>query len=41
VDESLVVHEGALATQTLPLDTLSVSTDLARALVLASAPQHP
>lgn len=29
----LVLHEGALATQPLPLDTLSESTDLARALV--------
>ncbi|GGO41486.1 TetR family transcriptional regulator [Streptomyces daqingensis] len=32
----LVLHEGALATQPLPLDTLPVSTDLARALVRAS-----
>jgi len=32
----LVLHEGALVTQPLPLDTLAVSTDLARALVLAS-----
>jgi len=37
----LVLHEGVLATQALALDTLSVSTDLARALVLASTPQHP
>ncbi|MFF1595097.1 TetR/AcrR family transcriptional regulator [Streptomyces sp. NPDC058286] len=33
----LVLHEGALATQPLPLDTLSGSTDLARALVRASS----
>ncbi|SCK09818.1 transcriptional regulator, TetR family [Streptomyces sp. WMMB 714] len=33
----LVLHEGALATQPLPLDTLPVSTGLARALVRASA----
>ncbi|WP_405911511.1 TetR/AcrR family transcriptional regulator [Streptomyces sp. NBC_00963] len=33
----LVLHEGALATQPLPLDTLPESTDLARALVQASA----
>ncbi|MEU2427322.1 TetR family transcriptional regulator [Streptomyces sp. NPDC007851] len=32
----LVLHEGALATQPLPLDTLSEGTDLARALVRAS-----
>ena len=31
----LVLHEGALATQPLPLDTLPASTDLARALVRA------
>ncbi|MFE7356452.1 TetR/AcrR family transcriptional regulator [Streptomyces sp. NPDC057543] len=34
----LTLHEGALATQPLPLDTLSGSTDLARALVRASTP---
>ncbi|MER8001749.1 TetR/AcrR family transcriptional regulator [Streptomyces sp. NPDC095613] len=34
----LVLHEGALATQPLPVDTLSESTDLARSLVRASAP---
>ncbi len=34
----LVLHEGALATQPLPIDTLSESTDLARALVRAGAP---
>ncbi|MFI9778399.1 TetR/AcrR family transcriptional regulator [Streptomyces sp. NPDC051956] len=33
----LVLHEGALATQPLPLDTLSESTDLARSLVRADA----
>ncbi|MFF0103659.1 TetR/AcrR family transcriptional regulator [Streptomyces hirsutus] len=33
----LVLHEGTLATQPLPLDTLSESTDLARALVRAGA----
>lgn len=33
----LVLHEGALATQPLPLDTLSGSTDLARAAVRAAA----
>ena len=32
----LVLHEGALATQPLVLDTLSASTDLARDLVRAS-----
>ncbi|WP_406146843.1 TetR/AcrR family transcriptional regulator [Streptomyces sp. NBC_01012] len=32
----LVLHEGALATQPLPLDTLPESAALARALVLAS-----
>lgn len=32
-----VLHEGALVTQLLPLDTLAVSADLARALVQASA----
>ncbi|MCX5084109.1 TetR/AcrR family transcriptional regulator [Streptomyces sp. NBC_00401] len=37
----LVLHEGALATQPLPLDTLSGSADLARALVRAGTPlQH-
>ncbi|MEV5548780.1 TetR/AcrR family transcriptional regulator [Streptomyces sp. NPDC052309] len=36
----LVLHEGALATQPLPLDTLSESTDLARAIVRAGAPPH-
>lgn len=36
----LVLHEGALATQPLPLATLSASTDLARTLVEASAPAH-
>jgi AcrR family transcriptional regulator len=34
----LTLHEGALTTQPLPLDTLSGSTDLARSLVRASAP---
>ncbi|MFI6125226.1 TetR/AcrR family transcriptional regulator [Streptomyces sp. NPDC051064] len=34
----LVLHEGALATQPLPLETLSASIDLARALVRAGAP---
>ncbi|MFE6800229.1 TetR/AcrR family transcriptional regulator [Streptomyces sp. NPDC057696] len=33
----LVLHEGTLATQPLPLDTLSASTDLARAMVRAGA----
>ncbi|MEU3740047.1 TetR family transcriptional regulator [Streptomyces sp. NPDC032198] len=33
----LVLHEGALATQPLPLDCLAESTDLARSLVQASA----
>jgi AcrR family transcriptional regulator len=37
----LVLHEGALVTQQLPLDTLSVSIDLARALVQTSPPQQP
>ena len=36
-----VLHEGTLVTQPLQLDTLAVSTDLARALVLASMSQHP
>ncbi|MFB7416693.1 TetR/AcrR family transcriptional regulator [Streptomyces sp. NPDC056121] len=37
----LVLHEGALAMQPLPLDTLSGSADLARALVRAGTPlQH-
>ena len=36
----LVLHEGALVTRPLPLDTLAVSADLARALVLASTPPH-
>ncbi|WP_104169439.1 TetR/AcrR family transcriptional regulator [Cryobacterium sp. M23] len=36
----LVLHEGALATQPLPLDTLAGSADLARALVHASIPPH-
>ncbi|MFB4426002.1 TetR/AcrR family transcriptional regulator [Streptomyces sp. QL37] len=36
----LVLHEGALATQPLPLDTLPASTDLARALVRACAPER-
>lgn len=34
----LVLHEGALATQPLPLETLAVSTDLARMLVVAAIP---
>ncbi|MCX4816272.1 TetR/AcrR family transcriptional regulator [Streptomyces sp. NBC_01239] len=34
----LVLHEGALATQPLPLDTLPQSTALARALVRAGTP---
>ncbi|MEV5863901.1 helix-turn-helix domain-containing protein [Streptomyces sp. NPDC052071] len=34
----LVLHEGTLATQPLPLDTLSGSADLARALVRSGAP---
>ncbi|MEV8228284.1 TetR/AcrR family transcriptional regulator [Streptomyces sp. NPDC079167] len=37
----LVIHEGALATQPLPLDTLSASIDLARALVRAGTPASP
>ncbi len=34
----LVLHEGALATQPLPLATLPASTDLARDLVRSAAP---
>ncbi|MFI6864805.1 TetR/AcrR family transcriptional regulator [Streptomyces sp. NPDC050421] len=34
----LVLHEGAVATQPLSLDTLSESTDLARVLVRAGTP---
>ncbi|MFF1464231.1 TetR/AcrR family transcriptional regulator [Streptomyces sp. NPDC058330] len=34
----LTLHEGALATQPLPLDTLSAGIDLARALVRAGRP---
>ncbi|KPC81806.1 MULTISPECIES: TetR/AcrR family transcriptional regulator [Streptomyces] len=34
----LLLHEGALATQPLPLDTLSDGTDLARAVVRAALP---
>ena len=34
----LVLHEGALATQPFPFETLAVSTDLARSLVLAATP---
>ncbi|GAA2968518.1 MULTISPECIES: TetR/AcrR family transcriptional regulator [Streptomyces] len=34
----LTLHEGALATQPLPLDTLSAGIDLARALVRAGTP---
>ncbi len=34
----LTLHEGALATQPLPLDTLSGSTELARSLVRAAPP---
>ncbi|TDB94254.1 TetR family transcriptional regulator, partial [Micromonospora fluostatini] len=34
----LVLHEGALATQPLTLDTLSAGTDLARDLVRARLP---
>lgn len=37
----LMLHKGALVTQPSPLDTLAVSVDLARALVLASTPRHP
>ncbi|MFJ8753124.1 TetR/AcrR family transcriptional regulator [Streptomyces sp. NPDC102441] len=37
----LVLHEGALATQPLPLDTLAETTGLARALVRADAPPRP
>lgn len=37
----LLLHEGAVATQPLPLDTLAESTDLARALVRAGAPPEP
>lgn len=37
----LVLHEGALVTQQLPLDTLSVSIELARTLVRAAAPAQP
>ncbi|WP_329456093.1 TetR/AcrR family transcriptional regulator [Streptomyces sp. NBC_01497] len=33
----LVLHEGALATQPLPLDTLATTTDLARALARSDA----
>lgn len=33
----LVLHEGAVATRPLPLDSLPASTDLARALVRAAA----
>ncbi|MEV6502154.1 TetR/AcrR family transcriptional regulator [Streptomyces prunicolor] len=36
----LVLHEGALATQPLPLDTLAESTALARALVRAGTSPH-
>ncbi|MFD6276493.1 TetR/AcrR family transcriptional regulator [Streptomyces sp. NPDC060209] len=36
----LVLHEGALAMQPLPIDTLSESSDLARAVVRAVAPPH-
>jgi AcrR family transcriptional regulator len=36
----LVLHEGALATQPLPLDTLSESTDLARTLVVTTRREH-
>ncbi|MEU1471251.1 TetR family transcriptional regulator [Streptomyces sp. NPDC005761] len=34
----LTLHEGALATQPLPLDTLAASTDLARTLVRVGTP---
>ncbi|MGW6792647.1 TetR/AcrR family transcriptional regulator [Streptomyces chartreusis] len=34
----LLLHEGALATRPLPLDAVSLSTNLARALVRADAP---
>lgn len=37
----LVLHEGALATQPLPLDTLAATADLARSLVAAGAPPRP
>ncbi|MGW6208562.1 TetR/AcrR family transcriptional regulator [Streptomyces sp. NPDC055089] len=37
----LVLHEGAVATQPLPLDTLPESTALARALVRSSTSPHP
>jgi AcrR family transcriptional regulator len=37
----LALHEGALATQPLPIDTLPASADLARALVSAAAPPGP
>ncbi|WP_137975713.1 TetR family transcriptional regulator [Streptomyces violaceusniger] len=36
----LLLHEGALATQPLPIDTLSETADLARALVRASERPH-
>lgn len=36
-----VLHEGALATQPLPIDTLPQSTGLARALARAGAPSRP
>jgi AcrR family transcriptional regulator len=36
----LVLHEGALATQPLPLDTLAESTALARALVRTGTSPH-
>ncbi|MGV8912545.1 MAG: TetR/AcrR family transcriptional regulator [Rhodoglobus sp.] len=37
----LVLQEGALVTQQLPLDTLSVSIELARQLVRDAAPAQP
>lgn len=35
----LVLHEGALATQPLPLETLAATTELARELVRAAVPR--
>ncbi|MFI8908278.1 TetR/AcrR family transcriptional regulator [Streptomyces albidoflavus] len=35
----LLLHEGTLATQPLPLDTLTEATDLARTLIAAATPQ--
>lgn len=35
----LLLHEGTLATQPLPLDTLTEATDLARTLIASATPQ--